>query len=338
MKMKLIYLFAIYSVIIAWYGCTGDHNDYSIEKSAPIRFGSVIVNHDLSITRTMGADEHNIGLPMGSDIDVFIYDSSGNPVPSDDENNSNPPVTLPIVYTTVEAPDAVTTQSGLNIKDASLKSPRYPTTKLAYIFAVWPAMASQSDAASDNYNFTVNTDQRYASNVTSSDLLSTDKIEQTSDGTATIDLPMMHCMAKVIVKFNPTGSLTDSNMPDEFSVLGVKNSVTIKPKTAATSSGRGAITTNAGTTNLSCSSEEAFLIPPQTIAAGATFLQFDIKGSASDNFSAITGVTFKPAAAITFEANTVYEITVNVNVNYITATATIMPWNTEEITFEKRIL
>ena len=34
----------------------------------------------------------------------------------------------------------------------------------------------------------------------------------------------------------------------------------------------------------------------------------------------------------------VYEITINVNVNYITATATITPWNTEDMTFDKYIL
>ncbi len=334
MKRRLTYLFLTASAVLAWHGCSSDHRLTATNRSVPIIFGNVTVNKGELTRATMGADVHNTGLPYGSRIDVFIYNSAGTPVPTDNELQGNPQAELPIVYVTTENPDPEMAQSALNREGNSQASPKYPSNDDANIFAVWPAMTSGSSP----YTFTIQSDQRSAANVTASDLLATDRIVQPEVGGKAIDLPMTHCMAKVIVKFNATGNLTAANMPDEYSVLGVKNSVTIDPQTAATSSGRGAITTNSGTSNLSCSTAEAFLIPPQTVAAGATFLQFDIKGTVADHLNAISGATFKPTAAIEFQANTVYEITVNVNIDYITATATITPWNTEDMTFDKVIL
>ena len=334
MKRRLTYLFLTASAVLAWQGCSSDSRLTATNHSVPITFGNVTINKGELTRATMGADQHNTGLPYGSRIDVFIYNSSGTPVPTDNEAQGNPSAILPIVYVTTENPDPEMAQSALNRESTAQASPKYPTSDDANIFAVWPAMASGSSA----YSFTIQSDQRIAANVTASDLLATDRIVQPEVGGKAIDLPMTHCMAKVIVKFNATGNLTAANMPDEYSVLGVKNSVTIDPQTAATSSGRGAITTNSGTTNLSCNTAEAFLIPPQRIESGTTFLQFNIKGIAANAFNDITGVTFKPATDIEFQANTVYEITVNVNVDYITATATITPWNTEDMTFDKVIL
>lgn len=347
--MKVLKYITYQTIIIAvmtLYSCSNDeYQTTGTDKPVAIRFSGVSVNDNtVSVTRATGADAHNEGLPIGSDIDVFIYDSSGNAVYEYDEDaDTSPSVTLPMVYTTIDEPDAETAKSNLNIKDSSLKPPRYPNGNpgTAYIFAVWPAMPSSSEASADSYTFSVAADQRDASAVASSDLLATDQIQQLSTGGKAIDLPMTHCMAKVIVRFNPTGNLTASNMPATFDMLGIKNSVTIKPKTAATAvsgNGRDAITTNSGTTTIQCTAGQAFLIPPQTIAQSTKLLEFNIGGTASDNFSAISGASFTTTNAITFVANMVYEITINVNVNYITATATITPWNTEDMTFDKYIL
>lgn len=315
-------------------GCTSEHESELDGSSTvvPVRFGTLSVGSGKASTRAMGADAHTTGLPQGSEIDVFLYDSSGTPLKIESGGN----VSTPLVYVTLDAPNQETAQSALGMKTVSA-SPAYPNEgdNSAYIFAVWPAKATATEADADSYTFTVSDNQRVAANVAASDLLATDRIVQSKDAAKAIDLPMTHCMAKVIVKFNPTGNLTQANMPTDFTVTGIKNSVTIKPKTAATSSGRGAISTNAATTSIAASTAEAFLIPPQTVAAGATLLQFDISGTAGDNFNAISNATYKPATAITFEANSVYEITVNVNVNYITATATITPWNKEDMVFDK---
>lgn len=356
MKTRKIHYIAHYKyAVISWLlivvlylfsACTAINDDSLDNKDSVIRFSSVTVSKSEVSTRAvvMGADAHNEGLPIGSDIDVFIYNVNKGSVPSDDEENDDPAVTLPMVYTTTEAPDAETAQSSLNIKNSTVKPPKYPNVngnKNAYIFAVWPAKATEDETNEDSYSFSVNTNQSIPANVTASDLMATDQIIQSSDGGKAINLPMTHCMAKVIVKFNPTGSLTDSNMPTTFSVLGVKNTVTIKPKTAATDAtdnGRAAITTNNTTVDITASPSEAFLLPPQTIDANSPFLQFTISGVTADHFADIENVTFKLPTALTLVANTVYEITVNVNVNYITVTATITPWNSETMTFDKYIL
>ena len=336
-------------MLIATSSCNNDHYPTVTDRQVPIHFSMVSIGESTKyITRsTMGADSHNTGLPKGSDIDVFVYDKDGKVVPEfDDDATTAKLVTLPLVYTTTDDPNTEMAISNLNLKSSTINPPKYPTdnTKTAYIFAVYPAKATKEEATADSYTFEVEEDQTDAANVAKSDLLATEQITQSSDYGKAIDLPMTHCMAKVIIKFNPmdNGNLTESNMPTTFTLPNIKNSVTIQPKTAATgaegSNGTAAISTNSSTTTITGSTEEALLIPPQKIEAGSVFLQFTIKGSSVDKFNDITNVLFKPSAEIDFRANTVYEITINVNVNYVTATATITDWNRETMTFDKYIL
>ena len=339
MKKKPTYLLAI-AAAIAMLSCSGDNEpETSRQDSTPITFAAVSVDSKATTRTTMGADAHETGLPLGVTLDVFIYDRDGTVVTSDADGN--PAVTLPLVYVTTEDGDPETGQSGLGLQNESLSQPVYPktdTNHTAYIFAVYPAGCTSSKATANSYTFSVSTSQRTAANVTASDLLATEQISQPEAGGKAIDLPMTHRMAKVIVKFNATGDLTADNMPTDFNVLNVQNTVTIAPKTGAISNGSACITTTGSPTIIEACTTEAFLIPPQTIISGTEFLSFDISGTAADNFHAITGGKFTPTRDLVFEANKVYEITVNVSVNYITATATITPWNEETMTFDKYIL
>ena len=329
------------AALLVFLACSDDDTTEAdgIHKGTPIVFSTVKVEKDGNRTRTMAADAHETGLPQNSLIDVFIYDKTGTAVLSDADVTPQPRVTLPLVYITTDDSNPETCQSDLRIKDGTLSPPLYPSSddKSAYIFAFYPA-GSSNDVS---YNFSVSTDQTMEANIIGSDLLATEQIIQPESSGKGVDLPMTHRMAKVIVKFNPTGSLTDANMPTNFDVCNVKKTVTIEPKkgaTDATSNGTKCISTTGSATTIAACTSQAFLIPPQTISQGTIFLSFSINGTAADNFNSITGVTFKPVNDIEFLANTVYEITVNVNVNYITATATITPWNNETMTFDKYIL
>lgn len=313
----------------------GDAQDPIISNGdVPIRFASASVETGRNITRTMGADYNDAGLPLGAALDVYIYNNSGNPVAYEDATNGAT-VTLPMTYVTTGTADPTTIRSALTLSDTkNTLPPVYPTgdDKNAYIFAVYPA---RPDNAATDYTFTVSDKQRNANNVWNSDLLTTDMITHPYEGQKPVDLPLSHRLSKVIVKFNPTGNLTAANMPETFLVHGVKPSVTVNPKSgtnpmaASVSEGTGTPITIEGSTS------EAFIIPPQTISSNTTFLSFDIKGNDEEHFHTIKGVYFKFSSDFTFAPNTVYEITVNVNVNYISATATISPWLSETLTFDK---
>lgn len=335
MKTRTTYHILAIAALLALWACSSDSDSWPKDSNecTPILFSSVSIDKNSVKTRTMAADTHNKGLDKGAEINVFIYNENGNPVKNGDEDSS-PLATLPLVYKTTDDANPETAQSALTPKESNT-SPAYPNgeNNNAYIFAFYPTTATK--VSDDEYTFSASTDQRVADNIIQSDLLATDLIIQPRAGGKAIDLPMSHRMAKIIVKFNPTGSLTEENMPTEFQVINVQKDITIRPKTTATS-GSASITTSGAATTIIANSSEAFLIPPQTISNA--FLKFTIKGKASDKFDDIIDVTFTPTQSLTLEANNVYEITVSVNVNYVTVTAAITPWNHEDITFDKYIL
>lgn len=356
--MRYMMLSAAAATILLLQGCSFDDEtpEQPVRQSNPIRFSSVAVGSDYMVTRALvGADAHNEGLAERSDINVFIYDKNGAPVLQDVETSVVPQVVLPLVYETTSAADPETAKSSLSLKDPRLALPKYPTDGTAYIFAFYPALTAAD--ASFNYAFSVATDQRNVASVEASDLLATDRIVQKtksdtpSEGSGgeendqnmekSIDLNLRHCMAQIIVRFNPTGSLTDSNMPKEFTVSNVSYSVGFNAKTAATSEANGgheSISTSSSSANIQATAEQAFLLPPQTIAANQPFIKFDISGNETDKFKGVVGASYAPSTDLVLMENTIYEITVNVNVSYISATATITPWTKESMSLGKHIL
>lgn len=295
-----------------------------------------------NLTRAYYADTYNTELPSGKKIDVFIYDSEGTDISIKQSTSGS--TAHPWVYQTVGAANAG--KSSLSLVPADMNNygivPKYPTDNNSHpypnikLFAVYPHLLGSS---ASGYTFTVSDNQtdedpENGKNILSGDLMATTFATYTeADCDNTIDLTMTHKMAKIHVTFSPDGDLKAANMPTTFKVLNIYRTLSISPSTGIVSEGNADLTT--ADAPLNASTTQAFFIPPQTFTPAATptdkpLLTFDILPSG--NFTGITGCAFYPSSAVQFKANTSYEIVVTVDVDHVTATATITAWDKNNLT------
>lgn len=281
-------------------------------------------------TRSYYADAYNTELPSGKLIDVFIYAHDGTDISilqSTDLETAHS-----WVYHTVGSANG--RKSSLALVPSEMnnynKTPKYPNvgndpSTHVSIFAVYPHKADITPSTA-NYTFSVSDSQTTEEAITGGDLMAHTITQYTAaDCENNIELTLRHKMAKVKVTFTPAGDLTAANMPTTFKVLNVYRTVTITPSTGVISKGNADLTSTAAP--LTALTDQAFFIPPQTVSE--KLLTFDILGSG--NFNGITGCSFTPSSAIEFNENTCYEIEITVDVDHITATATITPWNNNDM-------
>ena len=339
-------------VLLAMHGlftaCSKDDADLDKDGSGkPIMLSAAGIASDFGrLTRTIYADTYNTELPSGKKIDVFIYASDNTDISI--KQSATGETSHPWVYQTVGAANAG--KSSLSLVPADMADyslvPKYPTdnNSLPYssikLFAVYPHLSGAS--ASGSYNFTVNSNQTGKDSednddpesILSGDLMATTLTTYTEEQCENaIDLTMSHQMAKIHVSFVPSGDLTAANMPTSFKVLNVYRTISITPLTGTISLVNTDPTTS--TDPLIASTQQAFFIPPQTFTPAATptekpLLTFDILPSG--NFKGITGCAFYPSSEVQFQANTRYELVVTVDVDHVTVTATIIPWDKNNLT------
>ena len=323
-------------------GCTSDNDVPSPAiGDTDIQLGA-IGTCSTPITRSYYADTYNTALPAGKNIDVFIYGADGNFV-------THPTVsqTTVWVYQTVGAPDAngISTLSLISPE----KTPKFPLVSgstetyqdYVKIFAVFPSNSDLTPTTA-SYPFTVESDQTEETNILKSDLManttqwSTQYAKSYCDENA-INLSMLHQMAKIHVTFVADGDMTSENLPTNFTVTNVYKTVTITPSSGTVGSGTvGNGLADQGT--ITANTSQAFFLPPQTISTSTVFLTFDIPSPTGSIFHSITGCSFTPTTEMVFEANTAYEVTVKVNVDFATTTASITGWTLDILTFDDYIL
>ena len=314
---------------------------------------TIVQNHDTElkftltsnatpiVTRTEGADAYANGLPEGSTVGVFLYDSDGYDLSVEQIGT---PTTW--TYKTEKV-----TSDGLTVLDLSIpgykKNPRYPVNldssdkDYIEVFAVYPNNPSVTPATTI-YTFEAKLDQTTAASVAASDFMATDvaHYDATYCNANNIQLLMKHRMARLKVAFVPkTGSdLTSANMPTTFDVLNVEHTLSIMPKIGlVTSSGNATTEENP----IKGSVSESFLIAPQTIAEGTKLLKFDILPYNYENgtlFKGIKGLTFSLPSNIEFKAGYRYDIKVVIDIDHVTTTGSINAWTEQNISFDPRIL
>ena len=355
MKQKrYITLFAL--IVAMMLLLTACHNDVAADASAsqrtddPILIGNVGVAPN-ELTRADASDVYNVSLPSGKEIGIYLYsegttDFSGQHPYTDGDKYKT------WVYQTAGTPYAVTGgkyKSSLALVSHT-KSPNFPkktNTELVdqvTLFGMFPYDKTLTPDKTD-YTFTVPLSQTASAAdqaaITAADLLTTNGLvtytKVQCEAQAAIDLVLHHRMAKLRVVFSPkaNGDLTQANMPTKFDVIGVNRTVTVNPKA-------GTVTTSTATADKTTTdaplkgvTSQAFFIPPQSLAAGATLLKFNVLGS--DNFRGIQGASFAvPTGGVNLQAGHEYHINVTVDVDFITMTGTITPWDSEggEIKYE----
>lgn len=340
---KIMSLTVAVAALCLLAGCSADETtDGGQAGGLDILFSTAGVGGEKAATRADASDTYNSALPAGTDIGVYIYDSDGIDIctlqPLDKTSKT-------WVYRTVGAADASTRKSVLSLTSHT-QNPRFPVKSgtseykdYVEIFAVFPIKEGFTPSTMpESYTFSVSDDQTVAANIVASDLLASDIAQYTAEQCEQVlDLVLRHRMAKVLVTLTPkSGSdLTSENIPGTFDVLNVYRTLTVTPKTGTVSDGNADLTTEAAP--LKGSTSESFFIPPQTVTAGTTLLKFDILPS-GDAFKGIEGVTFKPAASVSFEAGKVYHVNVTVDVDLATLTGTITSWTNENLPFDPRVL
>ena len=271
------------------------------------------------------ADYYSNSLPVGSLIDVLIYNASNNAAITTELTDP----TQPWIYRTLDEADPTTGRSTLLLTNAT-KAPHFPNgVNDVNIFAVYPQVAGLTPSTG-SFQFSVNTNQTTESAIIGGDLL-TSELTSMNINDGAVNLELYHRMAKVLVEFVPSNDLAAENMPNTtYSVTNVKTGVTVTPTT-------GGVATNAATTTVTAKVGEPFFLPPQTITAGTQLLQFDLKNVGATG-TGIRNVTFSPTTDIVLEGNIFYVLQLTVGVNYIKLTTTIKDWTGETVLFDKIIL
>lgn len=327
-KRKLHIVISIWGILFTMPIITACSDENILEstdgKDIPIMLSSAGVATEIG-TRSYYADAYNTELPGSELIDVFIYDQNSTDISISQSTDQETAHTW--VYQTVGSANGG--KSSLALVPSEMnnysKTPKYPNvgndpSTHVSIFAIYPHKSGITPST-DSYTFSVSDTQTTEEAITGGDLMAHTITQYTAtDCENNIELTLRHKMAKVKVTFTPAGDLTAANMPTTFKVLNVYRTVTITPSTGTISKGNADLTSTSAP--LTALSDQAFFIPSQTVSE--ELLSFDILGSG--NFNGITGCSFTPSSAIEFNENTCYEIEVTVDVDHITATATITPW------------
>ena len=334
--LSYIIRMSIVAFLLTLVSCTNDAGlfENKLTERAEISLSASVGNVP-AVTR-MAADTYNSSLPVGMQMDVYIYDSNGISLAQlndETEGRTSGTTRMPWVYRTSGSPDP-SGKSAITLVDATQDSPQFPNKtpqvegedNTANIFAVCPS----------NPLCVVALDQTDAENIKASDLMTTDWIKPANGSKEAINLEFKHRMAKIRVTFTPDGSLQEGNMPVNFDVVNVYRSYSLNTGLNSVNSyeGNADITTEA--MPLKASTLEAFFLPPQTISADTKLLVFDIVGSG--DFKGISGAWFAPATSIKLESNTVYDINITVNIDFITATCNISTWEHEDLPSDTKIL
>lgn len=355
------YILSAAAIATLTFACAGDDG---VQGSQPtvahdtfIMLDGISLPAEAQTRADEGADKYRNSLPEGSNVGVYIYDHTGVDISQSQVKEGDSFVSALWIYKT-DAPDANDGNKmpiSLNMTNPSHKlNPRYPYYKVdgvdepcpsVNIFGVYPIQPEHTPEQ-PAYTFTVKQNQTVADNVSASDLISSGVLQKVFEdfNGKTENLPMYHQMARVKVVFTPkAGSdLTADNMPTNFDVQNVYHTVTVDPH-AAYVDPAGVNTTGitlyesagqytTGNDALKGSTDQAFLLPPQTITAGTNLLKFDIKAgnntvTPASDFKGINGATFVvPSGGITLQAGHSYTINVTVDVDFITLTGTITGW------------
>lgn len=316
--MKIKYIVALMTVIATAGGCTQDTGEQP-EEAVPIRFAATIAPTDNGKTRAAGDwGERTTTLTQGTEFlngeHVFVYIKE-----NDGAHQSN--IKWPIEYQVANDGDGDADDGDLN--------PVSDTTPFFFpvgvntinIHAIHPSYTSGA-------GFTVQTDQTTEANYVASDLCYSKPTDYTRTGSGTdIDtngrriLWFKHLLSKIVVNLTV----------DAGSATGVPSYISLHAKTSTAMSfpadnanGYTGCTPSDATTPGVIKIRQEAIIPPQTIAAGASFLSMTVPG--------IGPMIYPMPAATSFQSGMCYTYNIQVTDTEIIADTDISNWGGGEYT------
>ena len=310
--MKIKYIVALMTVIATAGGCTQDTGEQP-EEAVPIRLAATITPTDVGKTRAFGvwggsATTQDTELLTGQTVRAWISENDG---------SHTDPIKDPIEYTVSNA--------------AGDLEPVNTTTDPAFYYPqgvdVISIHAIHPSGYASGGTFTVNTDQTTEANYAASDLcysMPANFARTDVDANGRKLLQMKHLLSKIVVNLTLDPNVTSATLPASIK-LHAKTSTTmtypVDPSIDANCY-TGCTASDASNPGIITMIQEA-IIPPQTIAAGASFLSFSVTG--------VGPMIYPMPAATTFESGKRYIYDISVKNVGIDVTTTVAGWGTDGV-------
>lgn len=300
------------TVIATAGGCTQDSGEQP-EEAVPIRLAATISPTDVGKTRAFGvwggaATTQDTELLTGQTVRAWISENDG---------SHTDPIKDPIEYTVSNA--------------AGDLEPVNTTTDPAFYYPqgvdVISIHAIHPSGYASGGTFTVNTDQTTEANYAASDLcysMPANFARTDVDANGRKLLQMKHLLSKIVVNLTLDPNVTSATLPASIK-LHAKTSTTmtypVDPSIDANCY-TGCTASDASNPGIITMIQEA-IIPPQTIAAGASFLSFSVTG--------VGPMIYPMPAATTFESGKRYIYDISVKNVGIDVTTTVAGWGTDGV-------
>lgn len=179
--------------------------------------------------------------------------------------------------------------------------------------------------------------QSKETDVRTSDLLYASK--QNSPTGKTVELSFGHKLSKIVVKlvpsdpYNKGSGISETDLDNAtVDIIGVKPDVKFKISAMEATTVGAAIDINLGSGGTNVREYEC-IVPPQDIAEGNEFIRITLKDEGRNDKRKFHYVI--PTGGLKLEEGNKYIYTLTVK-NYITAIPEVMPWNSENFSFEWR--
>ena len=297
---KNLFLIAVATAVIT--ACSSDVEETIVAEKCPVRLSSKSLT---GMTRA-GQSVQLTQFDNGQQVGIFLAE----------DNGSGTAVTTGTNVTAYDQPlTYVSNGSG------GLTNTQYwpQDGNGLHIFGVYP-LAAATTAASYNatgVSFSVQADQSTDANYMLSDLMTS----LPTDGnpvvrtTSAVPLTFTHLLTKINVNLTAGDGFTQTEIDDAVvSILGTKLTTTFDVQGTTVGSASGDATAIAAGTGAATSA----IIVPQTLAAGASFIQVAVGGG---------NYIYKLDAATTFAAKNRYTFNLTVNKTGLVLTVTnITPW------------
>ena len=311
--MKIKYIVALMTVIATAGGCTQDTGEQP-EEAVPIRLAATIAPTDAGKTRAFGvwggaATTQDTELLTGQTVRAWISENDGLHTAA---------IKDPIEYTVSNA--------------AGDLEPVNTTTDPAFYYPqgvdVISIHAIHPSGYASGGTFTVNTDQTTEANYAASDLcysMPANFARTDVDANGRKLLQMKHLLSKIVVNLTLDPNVTSATLPTSIK-LHAKTSTTMTFPVASSTDANcytGCTASDASNPGIITMIQEA-IIPPQTIAAGASVLSFSVTG--------IGPMIYPMPAATTFESGKRYIYDIRVKNVGIDVTTTVTDWDRNDET------
>ena len=310
--MKIKDILAIVAVALTVGGCNQQDDGLRQDDRVPIKLRASVQDAAIGQTRaTTTYTTQNTEFLADELVDAYIFKSDGTTPLATGTN----PLGLKVTASFTDA-NSVLHEGDLEPVNSSEPKYYYPTDGSGVkIYAVHPSVTSTA-------SFSVETDQTTDDKYAKSDLCYS-PMGSYSAQTASQLLTFNHVLSKIVV--NITNEINNNNLPTTVKLMAKKTTAMTYPTntapyyTLADASDPSTITmamTTVGTT-----ASGGVVIPPQSFAAGASFLSFTIPD--------IGPMIYPMPAATNFESGKRYTYNIKVTDVGITVSSSIEDWGTK---------